>query len=108
MGTDSEFMKTAGFSAFLGIPEETVRHWHKVGIGPDSVKVGRHRLYRRADRGVARGAARGRAGADGVSGNGIGSATQGRADAFMSTDRPPLEGPLWPACPIHRPSSTVD
>lgn len=49
MGADSEFMKTAGVSAFLGISEETVRHWHKVDSGPASVRVGRHRLYRRTD-----------------------------------------------------------
>jgi excisionase family DNA binding protein len=44
-----EYLTTDEVATWVRSPAETVRYWHAVGRGPRSVKVGRRRLYRRAD-----------------------------------------------------------
>lgn len=36
-------------SAYLGVPVQTLTTWRSRGTGPTSIKVGRHRRYRRDD-----------------------------------------------------------
>lgn len=32
-----------------GVPENTLRHWRKAGLGPKSVRLGRRVVYREAE-----------------------------------------------------------
>lgn len=44
-----DYMTTAEVADLVRAPVETVRYWHYVGRGPQSFKVGRRRLYERAE-----------------------------------------------------------
>lgn len=44
-----DYMTTEEVADYCRTSPETVRWWHKVGKGPHSFKVGRRRLYARAD-----------------------------------------------------------
>lgn len=44
-----EFMTTREVSNLLRVPETTLYVWTHRGYGPRSVRVGKHRRYRRAE-----------------------------------------------------------
>ena len=44
----AEILTAAQASEYLQIPQETLRRWRSLGIGPRHAKVGRHVRYRRA------------------------------------------------------------
>ncbi len=44
-----EYLTTQEVAELVRAPAETVRYWSHAGRGPRSVKIGRRRLYRRAD-----------------------------------------------------------
>lgn len=46
---ESPFLTGAEVAAYLRMPEETLRYHAWKGTGPKSVKIGRRRLYRKAD-----------------------------------------------------------
>jgi excisionase family DNA binding protein len=46
---DCEYMTTAEVAELVHAPVETVRYWVYVGRAPKSIKLGRRRLFRRAD-----------------------------------------------------------
>lgn len=43
------FLTTSEVSAFLRIPEGTLRYWRHAGIGPRSLRLGRRVVYRSDD-----------------------------------------------------------
>jgi DNA-binding transcriptional MerR regulator len=45
----SDWLRTADVARRWPIPESTLRYWRHRGLGPPSVKVGRHVLYRIVD-----------------------------------------------------------
>jgi excisionase family DNA binding protein len=47
-GVVAEVFNPAQASEYLQIPQETLRRWRSLGIGPAHAKVGRHVRYRRA------------------------------------------------------------
>jgi excisionase family DNA binding protein len=44
----AEVFNPAQASEYLQIPEETLRRWRSLGVGPRYAKAGRHVRYRRA------------------------------------------------------------
>lgn len=44
-----DLMTRAEVAELLRTPENTLRHWRQIGIGPKAGKVGRRVMYRRAD-----------------------------------------------------------
>lgn len=44
-----QLLKTDEASEYLGVPTATLRYWRSVGTGPQSGKLGRRVVYRRAD-----------------------------------------------------------
>lgn len=49
VGQPPEYLTTDEVAKLVRAPAESVRFWHHAGRGPRSVKIGRRRLYRRAD-----------------------------------------------------------
>ena len=49
MTDDCDFMTTAEVAKFTRAPESTVRYWRHLRTGPQSFRVGRRVLYRRAE-----------------------------------------------------------
>jgi prophage regulatory protein len=49
MQDSDDFLLTRMSAAWCGAPAETVRYWVHIGKAPRSIKVGRRRLFRRAD-----------------------------------------------------------
>lgn len=47
--TGPDYLITDEVAELLRTNPETVRYWRHKGVGPRSVKIGRHVLYRRAD-----------------------------------------------------------
>lgn len=46
---EPDLMTTAEVAVYLRTPANTLHQWTYRGIGPQSMKVGRHRLYSRHD-----------------------------------------------------------
>lgn len=44
-----EFLSPDQLAEMLGVPVRSVYHWMSEGGGPPSVKLGRHRRFRRSD-----------------------------------------------------------
>lgn len=44
-----EFLSPEQFADLIGVPLRTVYHWMAEGSAPPSVKLGRHRRFRRGD-----------------------------------------------------------
>jgi DNA-binding transcriptional MerR regulator len=44
-----EYLTTEEVAALLRTSPQSVRYWHHSGTGPKSFKIGRRRLYDRAD-----------------------------------------------------------
>lgn len=47
--TAMELMTTEEFAEYVRTPAATIRYWHHRGEGPVSYKVGRRRMYKKAD-----------------------------------------------------------
>jgi excisionase family DNA binding protein len=45
----TDLLNGTATSAYLGVPEGTLRQWRYLGIGPPYVRLGRHIRYRRDD-----------------------------------------------------------
>lgn len=46
---DHELMTVNEVAEYLRVPTATIYAWRKHGAGPDGFKVGRHKIFRRAD-----------------------------------------------------------
>lgn len=49
MSDHNLFIDAAGIAAYSGRSVETIRYWQKLGQLPPSAKVGRRRVWKRAD-----------------------------------------------------------
>jgi excisionase family DNA binding protein len=49
MQDSDDFLLTEEVGSLVRAPAETVRYWVHIGKAPRSIKVGRRRLFRRAD-----------------------------------------------------------
>lgn len=49
MGGERKLLTAEQLAAELEIPLRTIYNWRHRGVGPRSIKVGRHLRYRRAD-----------------------------------------------------------
>jgi predicted DNA-binding transcriptional regulator AlpA len=49
MSEQSPFIDAAGIAAYSGRSVDTIRYWERLGLLPPSAKVGRRRVWKRAD-----------------------------------------------------------
>ncbi|HEY1840160.1 MAG TPA: helix-turn-helix domain-containing protein [Mycobacterium sp.] len=49
MSEQSPFIDAAGIAAYSGRSIDTIRYWERLGELPSSAKVGRRRVWKRAD-----------------------------------------------------------
>jgi len=46
---DRPLLSIRELAAHLGVPETTVRYWHRKGVGPPAIKIGKHLRFRPVD-----------------------------------------------------------